>query len=244
MRSRPRRCAARSKKRVEALAQAGLVHPPAGQCRLRAQQGGCAHRLPGTGRRPPSSGLRGREQQAAGGRNPHPPTAGPRPAGPLRLRVPAPRGLPPVHAYSPQAGLAHGQGHGAAHQVGFRRCPARPDGRALPAGRDGGPGLRQPQHASPQRTLRGLPAGRGPTHRRAAGVALHAQARQPASIAELEFAALAAQCLDRRIASEAELRAEIEAWVRDRNALGRPVRWLFTTEDARTKLLHLYPTFE
>ena len=48
----------------------------------------------------------------------------------------------------------------------------------------------------------------------------------------------------RRIASEAELRAEIEAWVRDRNALGTPVRWLFTTEDARTKLLHLYPTFE
>ena len=64
------------------------------------------------------------------------------------------------------------------------------------------------------------------------------------NIAELEFAALAAQCLDRRIASEAELRAEIEAWVRDRNALGTPVRWLFTTEDARTKLLHLYPTFE
>ena len=64
------------------------------------------------------------------------------------------------------------------------------------------------------------------------------------NIAELEFAALAAQCLARRIASEAELRAEIEAWVRDRNALGRPVRWLFTTEDARIKLLHLYPTFE
>jgi len=64
------------------------------------------------------------------------------------------------------------------------------------------------------------------------------------NIAELEFAALAAQCLDRRIASAAELRAEIEAWVRDRNAPGRPVHWHFTAEDARTKLLHLYPTFE
>ena len=42
----------------------------------------------------------------------------------------------------------------------------------------------------------------------------------------------------RRIASEAELRAEIEA-MRDRNAPGRPVHWHFTTEDARTKLLHL-----
>ena len=64
------------------------------------------------------------------------------------------------------------------------------------------------------------------------------------NIAEIEFAALAAQCLDWRIASEAVLRTEIEAWVHDRNALGTPVNWHFTTEDARTKLLHLYPTFE
>ena len=64
------------------------------------------------------------------------------------------------------------------------------------------------------------------------------------NIAEIEFAALAAQCLDRRIESEAVLRAEIEAWVHDRNALGKPVHWQFTTEDARIKLLHLYPTFE
>ncbi len=71
-------------------------------------------------------------------------------------------------------------------------------------------------------------------------MALHAQARQPASIAEIEFAALAAQCLDRRITSA----AEIEAWVRERNALGTPVHWQFTTEDARIKLLPPYPTFE
>ena len=64
------------------------------------------------------------------------------------------------------------------------------------------------------------------------------------NIAEIEFAALAAQCLDRRIESEAVLRAEIEAWVQDRNALGKPVHWQLTTEDARIKLLHLYPTFE
>ncbi|MCY4519919.1 MAG: transposase, partial [Caldilineaceae bacterium] len=64
------------------------------------------------------------------------------------------------------------------------------------------------------------------------------------NIAEIEFAALAAQCLDRRIASEAVLRAEIAAWVQARNALGTPVHWQFTTEDARIKLLHLYPTFE
>ena len=57
-------------------------------------------------------------------------------------------------------------------------------------------------------------------------------------------AALVAQCLDRRIASEAVLRAEIAAWVQDRNALGEPVNWQLTTEDARIKILHLYPTFE
>ena len=64
------------------------------------------------------------------------------------------------------------------------------------------------------------------------------------NIAEIEFAARAAQCLARRIASEAEFRAEIEAWVRERNALGRPVPWQFTTEDARIKHLYLHPTFE
>jgi len=34
------------------------------------------------------------------------------------------------------------------------------------------------------------------------------------NMTEIEFAALATQCLVRRIASEAVLRAEIEAWVR------------------------------
>ena len=64
------------------------------------------------------------------------------------------------------------------------------------------------------------------------------------NIAEIEFSALGTQCLDRRIESEAVLRAEIAAWVRERNALGEPVHWQWTAEDARTKLLHLYPTFE
>lgn len=64
------------------------------------------------------------------------------------------------------------------------------------------------------------------------------------NIAASEFATLAAQCLDRRIASEAVLGAEITAWVQDRNALGMPVNWQLTTEDARIKLLHLHPTFK
>ena len=64
------------------------------------------------------------------------------------------------------------------------------------------------------------------------------------NIAEIEFVVLAAQCLDRRIESETVLRTKSAAWVQDRNALGKPVNWQFTTEDARIKLLHLYPAFE
>ena len=80
-------------------------------------------------------------------------------------------------------------------------------------------------------------------HRRAFGMALHAQARQPASIAALEFAALAKQCLDRCLGNTGELQAAVAAWVRARNALSTPVHWHFTTDDARIKLRYLYPTF-
>jgi DDE superfamily endonuclease len=61
------------------------------------------------------------------------------------------------------------------------------------------------------------------------------------NVAEIELSVLARQCLDRRIGSAEELDAEAAAWQRDRNADGSRVRWRFTTEDARTKLRHLYP---
>ena len=55
------------------------------------------------------------------------------------------------------------------------------------------------------------------------------------NIAVSEFAALAAQCLDRRIASEAVLEAEITVWVQqDRNALGIPVNWHVQQKDLTT----------
>jgi hypothetical protein len=61
------------------------------------------------------------------------------------------------------------------------------------------------------------------------------------NVAEIELAALARQCLDRRIGSAAEVDAECAAWERARNAEGSRVRWRFTTADARVKLRHLYP---
>jgi hypothetical protein len=62
------------------------------------------------------------------------------------------------------------------------------------------------------------------------------------SMAEIELAMLAGQCLDRRLADRATLEREVAAWQAARNRAGRGVNWRFTTKDARIKLKHLYPT--
>ncbi len=59
------------------------------------------------------------------------------------------------------------------------------------------------------------------------------------NIAEIELSVLARQALDQRIASLPRLRAVLAAWLAQRS--DAPVRWRFTTADARIKLLHLYP---
>jgi hypothetical protein len=61
------------------------------------------------------------------------------------------------------------------------------------------------------------------------------------NIAEIELAVLSNMCLSQRIADEDSLRREIEANVRERNAKAAPVKWRFTTQDARRKLARLYP---
>ena len=40
----------------------------------------------------------------------------------------------------------------------------------------------------------------------------------------------------------AQVEREVAAWKAARNRAGRGVNWRFTTEDARIKLKHLYPT--
>jgi len=62
------------------------------------------------------------------------------------------------------------------------------------------------------------------------------------NMAECEFSVLARQCLDRRIPDRKKPEREIDAWTTKRNENTEPVRWQFTTEDARVKLAHLYPT--
>lgn len=61
------------------------------------------------------------------------------------------------------------------------------------------------------------------------------------NMAELEFALLSRQCLDRRLPDQATLQGEIGAWETQRNAARATAQWRFTVAQARTKLRRLYP---
>jgi hypothetical protein len=60
------------------------------------------------------------------------------------------------------------------------------------------------------------------------------------NMVEIEFAVLAAQCLDRRIPDLQTLRTETWVWEADRNAARATVAWRFTCEKARQNA-RLYP---
>jgi hypothetical protein len=61
-------------------------------------------------------------------------------------------------------------------------------------------------------------------------------------IAEIELSALGRQCIaGNRIPDLPTLRSLLEPWAVARNAVQKGVDWQFTTDDARTKLKHLYP---
>lgn len=62
------------------------------------------------------------------------------------------------------------------------------------------------------------------------------------NVAEIELSVLSEQCLDRRIPDDATLDTHLAAWENARNHDGSKVHWRFTTQDARIKLQHLYPT--
>ena len=61
------------------------------------------------------------------------------------------------------------------------------------------------------------------------------------NMVEIEIGVLAAQCLDRRIDSTQQLVVETAAWEHQRNAAGHRIKWMFTTEKARTKMARAYP---
>ena len=61
-------------------------------------------------------------------------------------------------------------------------------------------------------------------------------------IAEIELSALGRQCIaNNRIPDLPSLRSLLEPWAVERNIAQKGVDWHFTTDDARTKLKHLYP---
>jgi hypothetical protein len=64
------------------------------------------------------------------------------------------------------------------------------------------------------------------------------------NMAEIEFSVLGRQCLDRRMASKAFLIQEVSAWEQERNEKSVRIDWRFTTDDARIKLKHLYPSID
>jgi len=61
------------------------------------------------------------------------------------------------------------------------------------------------------------------------------------NIAECEISVLARAALHGRIGSLKEFEEAVEKNTEKRNADPRPVKWQFTTADARVKLKHLYP---
>ena len=61
-------------------------------------------------------------------------------------------------------------------------------------------------------------------------------------MAEIELSVFSRGCLNRRISDEAELRREVGALERERNGAKSAIDWRFTTQDARRKLQHIYPT--
>jgi transposase len=62
------------------------------------------------------------------------------------------------------------------------------------------------------------------------------------NMAEIELSVLSRQCLDHRIGTEDELKQEVASWQEERNNGEKKIIWRFTTQDARIKLMHLYPS--
>jgi hypothetical protein len=61
------------------------------------------------------------------------------------------------------------------------------------------------------------------------------------NMAEIELSVLSNQCLNRRIPDMTRMQNEVAVWEKSRNNRNSKINWQFTTDDARIKLLRLYP---
>ena len=62
------------------------------------------------------------------------------------------------------------------------------------------------------------------------------------NMAEIELSVFSNQCLNRRISDEVVLKREVSALEHERNEAVAVIDWRFSTQDARTKLQHIYPS--
>ena len=62
------------------------------------------------------------------------------------------------------------------------------------------------------------------------------------NMAEIELNVLSSQCLHRRIDNIETMKKEVHAWQTHRNNKEEKIKWQLTAEDARIKLLKLYPS--
>ena len=62
------------------------------------------------------------------------------------------------------------------------------------------------------------------------------------NMAEIELSVISKQCLNRRIATQEQLKKEVFALVEERNRIKATVNWSFTKTKARNKLERHYPT--
>ena len=62
------------------------------------------------------------------------------------------------------------------------------------------------------------------------------------NMAEIELSVISKQCLNRRIATQEQLKKEVYALVEERNRIKATVNWSFTKTKARNKLERHYPT--
>lgn len=62
------------------------------------------------------------------------------------------------------------------------------------------------------------------------------------NMAEIELNVLSGQCLNRRIDNMETMKREVKAWETHRNNKNAKIKWQFTCQDARIKLLKLYPS--
>lgn len=62
------------------------------------------------------------------------------------------------------------------------------------------------------------------------------------NMAEIELNVLMGQCLNRRIDKIEIMQHEVSAWEKQRNNKNAVVKWQFTNDEARIKLIKLYPS--